>query len=983
MSSPLRRATRSLTRLGAAAQNALEIARFGGLETGDEPSPYDVVSSGPVHRLRRYFPDRADERPDRPPILLVPPLMVSTEVYDVSPTTSGVAQLAARGIDPWVVDFGAPEREEGGLDRTVTDHVLAVSAAIDEVVAVTGQGVHLAGYSQGGMFCYQTAAYRRSGGIASLITFGSPVDTHGGMPFGLPEELVSRLAGLAAGPVRNVSLPAWAVRTGFQLLDPVKTARQRLDFLLQLHDRDALLLREGQRRFLDREGWVAYAGPAIADLLEQFVHHNRMLEGGFVIDGRLVTLADIDSPTLCFVGHVDEIARPVTVRGILRAAPRAEVYERGMPAGHFGLVVGTKAVEITWPAVAGWVRHVLDQGDLPDGISPMTDVTDDDGHGLHVQYGLELAADVGTNVVRSLASAAESVVDAVVDVAGAGVEQLPRLVRLQRARRDTPMSMGLVMDQQARRHPDETFFLFEDRAHTWGDAKRRIDNIVRGLLHVGVRQGEHVGVLMGTRPSALALVAALSRLGAVAVMLRPDGPLEREAQLGQVSRIVADPEHAEDAQGAADVPVLVLGGGGDPRELGFGLTDMERIDPEAVALPAWYRRNPGRAEDLAFVLFTGAGERTRVNRITNRRWALSAFGTASAARLSGADTVYSVTPIHHPSGLLTSIGGAVAGGARLALATSFDPSTFWSEVRRYGVTIVSYTWTLCRDLVEAPVNPSERHHPVRLFVGSGMPAGLWRRVLDRFAPAGVLEFYASTEGGVVLGNTSGKKIGSKGRPLPGSADVAVAAYDIDAGRLVEREDGFAVQCRPGEVGMLLARVDDTHGPTAATPLRGVFQRDDAWVATGDLFRVDEDGDFWWVDTVVALVQTSRGAVGTVPIEAVIGSVPGVDLVAVYGARPAPHGDEVVVAAVTERDGHGIDPSGLTAAVMSLPTHHRPSVVHVIDEMPRTTWFRPRKVPLREAGLPGPGARGWMWDAEAHGYLPLDADRLAGLEGLAG
>jgi len=51
--------------------------------------------------------------------------------------------------------------------------VLAVSDAVDRVRELTGRDVHLAGYSQGGMFCYQTAAYRRGVGIDSVITFGS------------------------------------------------------------------------------------------------------------------------------------------------------------------------------------------------------------------------------------------------------------------------------------------------------------------------------------------------------------------------------------------------------------------------------------------------------------------------------------------------------------------------------------------------------------------------------------------------------------------------------------------------------------------------------------------------------------------------------------------------------------------------------------------------------------------------------------------
>src|SRR5947209_18597322 len=106
--------TGPVSRLGAVAQNALEVARFGGLNTEEESSPYEVTDERRVYRLRRYFP--GTERPG-PPVLLVPPLMLAAEIYDVAPTTSAVRILHENGIDPWVVDFGAPEREQGGLGR--------------------------------------------------------------------------------------------------------------------------------------------------------------------------------------------------------------------------------------------------------------------------------------------------------------------------------------------------------------------------------------------------------------------------------------------------------------------------------------------------------------------------------------------------------------------------------------------------------------------------------------------------------------------------------------------------------------------------------------------------------------------------------------------------------------------------------------------------------------------------------------------------
>ncbi|MDQ6605672.1 MAG: AMP-binding protein [Actinomycetota bacterium] len=976
--------TRPAARIGALAQNALEVARFGGLATGEEGSPYEVASEQRVYRLRHYYPDGVSA--SAPPVLLIPPMMLAAEIYDVSVNTSAVTMLREQGVDPWVVDFGSPEHEEGGLERNLADHVLAVSDAVDRVRMATGHDVNLGGYSQGGMFCYQTGAYRRGEGLSSLITFGSPVDTRLAVPFGLPEQFAGAAAGLIAGRIGDVALPAWASRTGFRMLDPIKSLRSRIDFVLRLHDREALLPREGQRRFLEADGWVAWPGPAMADFLRQFVAHNRMLEGGFVIEDQLVTLADIDVPIMSVVGTVDEIAPAPGVRAIRQAAPRARVYELALRAGHFGLVVGSTSNTVTWPTVAGWARWCAGEGELPEALEEVPDdgAVPDLGPEVRnrVGYGLELAGGVGAGIARAVLGTAGRTARSVREITREAADQLPRLARLDQIQPGTKISLGLLVQERRRRDPDGTFFLFEDRAYSARDINERIDNVVRGLISIGVRQGEHVGVMMGTRPTSLALVVAINRLGAVSVLLRPDGEVAREAELGQVRRIIADPERAPLTAGPGTVHTFVLGGGGGPRELGVPLTtDMEQIDPDAVELPDWYRPNPGRASDLAFIVFTGEGPRTRMSRITNRRWALSAVGTASSAALTDADTVYSVTPLYHPSGLMMTIGGAIAGGARLAMATQFDPSTFWEEARRYGVTVTSYTWTLLHDLVEAPPQPGERHHPVRLFIGSGMPRGLWRRAQTRFEPARVLEFYASTEAGAILVNLSGQKAGAMGRSLPGSAEVRIAAYDIDSGTLELREDGFARECAADEVGMLLARVGRSD-QTSTTALRGVFSRDDAWLMTGDLFRRDRDGDFWRVDSLADVIRTLAGPVFTGPIRDALGDIPAVDLAVAYGAVPDRVELAVAIAAVTIRDGHELQERDISRALSALPGAERPAIVQVVGAIPVTTWYRPVTGPLREAGIPEPadGLQAWYLDVASGNYRPLtDAAhrRLAG------
>ena len=976
--------TKPVERLIATAQNGLEVLRFGGLETGSVPSPFQIVDSVPMYRLRRYFPpdNRNGQGPVGPPVLMVHPMMMSADMWDVTREDGAVGILHTAGIDPWVIDFGSPDRVEGGMERTLADHIVATSEAVDTIKELTGQDVHLAGYSQGGMWAYQTAGYRQSRDLASIIAFGSPVDTLAGLPMGIPANFGAAVADFMADHVfSRLDIPGWMARAGFQMMDPLKTAQSRLDFVRQLHDREALLPREQQRRFLASEGWIAWSGPAISELLKQFIAHNRMMTGGFSIHGQMVTLTDITCPILAVVGEVDDIGQPVAVRGIRHAAPNADVYEYLIRAGHFGLVVGSKAATQTWPTVAQWVEWRSGGAALPEGVHEMSLQPSEHGdetgvpftsrlmHGAGVVS--ELAFDVARSAAETLGAAEKSARSLAVET----VRTLPRLARLGQINAHTRISLGRILSEQARNAPQGEFLLFDGRVHTYEAVDTRINNVVRGLISVGVRQGDRVGVLMETRPSALVAITALSRLGAVAVLIPPDADLATAARLGGVAEIITDPTNLKAARRLSR-QLLVLGGG-EMRDLHLlesddNVIDMEQIDPDAVTLPGWYRANPGLAKDVAFVAFSNVRGELVARQITNWRWALSAFGTASTAALTRRDTVYCLTPLHHQSGLLVALGGAVVGGSRIALTRGLRPDEFVHEIRQYGVSVVSYTWAMLRDVLDDPRFDLRGNHPVRLFIGSGMPTGLWKRIIDVFAPARVVEFFATTDGQAVLANVSGAKIGSKGRPLPGSAEVELAAYDPEYDLILENDQGFVRRAEPHEIGVLLARPRGPIDPTAAVK-RGVFAPADIWISTEQLFRRDADGDYWLAGTRGSVIRTARGAVFDAPITDAIGLLPAVDLVVTYGVDVGSR--QVAVTAVTLCPDAAISAADLSEAT-ALLGDDRPDFVHVVPDLTLSASYRPTVGSLRQAGIPGAGPNAWYLDAATERYKRLTAPARA-------
>lgn len=178
---------------------ALKIRNAWGLALGRgvEPraaTPTETVYDGPHRTLRRYVGTGTSGRP----VLLVPPLAVSIDCYDLRPGQSLAAHLADQR-PAYVIDYGditfADRRmgfEHFALD-IVPEAIRRVSEEHD------GQPVDVIGWSLGGTILYLAASHDPSLPIGGLVTLGTPVDYAKSPSTALPRRLAQYTGGHLGG----------------------------------------------------------------------------------------------------------------------------------------------------------------------------------------------------------------------------------------------------------------------------------------------------------------------------------------------------------------------------------------------------------------------------------------------------------------------------------------------------------------------------------------------------------------------------------------------------------------------------------------------------------------------------------------------------------------------------------------------------------------------------------------------------------------
>ena len=491
------------------------------------------------------------------------------------------------------------------------------------------------------------------------------------------------------------------------------------------------------------------------------------------------------------------------------------------------------------------------------------------------------------------------------------------------------------------RRPDEVR-TFEQ---LW-DAGRRLG---AGLRTLGLRQGEHFGLLMANHAEFVEMMVAAGATGTVFVPIDPRTKDDKLAYMlaaaNCVGVVAADYALGQVAQIRDRLPKLKWMVGLSTDE---GGSTAAALEAQGVVPYARLMETPAEAFELAHVaaespmqlIYTsGTTGDPKGIVMTHKRFCETA---ALSSRLFGYrpdDRPYSGLSLTHANAQLVTLGASIAAGMRCVMSRRFTKSRLWDITRRHGCTSFSLLGGMTTAVYAEPPGDGDADNPVRFVVSAGMPQAIWADFERRFGVE-VLEFYGAAEGGLCIKPIGTGPVGSMGRP------IASLTY-----RLVDEQDSDVPRGEPGELLLRPADGSPFKVEYFGNPQASAKKTEGGWLRMGDVVTEDAEGWLFFQYRKGGGIRCNGDFINPAFVEKAIAECPGVDDVYVYGvpAGSGVPGEKDPVAAVVPKDRASFDPQVLFRACRGrLESNFVPRFIQVLDQIPKTASEKPQDRFLIEA-----------------------------------
>jgi crotonobetaine/carnitine-CoA ligase len=450
-----------------------------------------------------------------------------------------------------------------------------------------------------------------------------------------------------------------------------------------------------------------------------------------------------------------------------------------------------------------------------------------------------------------------------------------------------PANIAALLDEAAAEVPEQLAWDFFESGEriAYGALQRRVHALARGMALAGIRQGDHVGVMLPNVPALPLTWLALGLMGAVMVPMNIAYTTREVAFVldnGDVAWLVVDGECLAPLEALQPLParlradrVFVHGGRGS------GLRRWETL--EADGDERFEPERPVALDDVANIQYTSGTTGFPKGCVLSHRYWLTISKVNARRDGMSYRHILCATPFFYmdPQWLLLM---TFHQRATLFVARRQSPSRFMAWVREHRINFCLLPYLVLKQ----PPSPDDRAHELVRCNVYGIPKGLHAAIEERFDLV-AREAFGMTEAGTCLfmpiQATDMVGSGSCGKPGP-----------FRQARIVG-DDGAPVQ--QGEVGELQVR-----GPAM---LQRYYKNEEAtaaafdgeWFRTGDLFRQDERGYYYIVGRVKDMIRRAGENIAAREVEVVMTDLPEVMEVAVLPVPDETRGEEVKACVVLQ------------------------------------------------------------------------------------